>query len=524
MSNLFGKLFLGKFGYAKGLTPWRIFYLGMVYVALPIGLFHWYVTLSVLQIADIMLSDYAEDAEVKLKPFYTWNGDFGVRDLRIQPSDASIPALTVGEIRLVTPGWLWTLDLFNPPSGEKRHNLFSRKGRNSAAVDALGKLFGGGEKEPEGLIPPARRLAVVMTDAHVTFAGFLPEDLEEPSLGSVGMVSGLPLEAEGCSGDHYWSAEDVTLMGMSYPGSKVTWQYEVTTPGSLTITSSIDSPGIGYGESSETLKLEKPDHYLTSDEDGTLTELRWHYVDRGFNEKRNKYCASRDHVPSAEFLQRHLAAFRRLAAAGGYAPTPEVEARLMHFAEKGGELTVVAHPDTSIAFEHYAQYTPDARARLFNATIEASGMGPPIPLVVTSVPAQPIPEDFNGTTWELIARERGIAVKPAADSDRARPQLAGMAPKPAAEAAPVQAMDSKVTPEDDFADDPASKKHANEIAFADLKNFIGHTVRVELDSGHRIGVLESATAGTVVVRVRAVSGQASLTFTKQSVVRVTRLN
>ncbi len=522
MSNLLGKLFLGKFGYSKGLTPWRVFYLGMVYVALPIGLFHWYVTFSVLQIADIMLSDYAEDADVKLKPFYTWSGDFGVRDLRIQPTDSSIPALTVGEIRLVTPGWLWTLDLFNPPSGERRHNLFSRKGRNAAAVDALGKLFGAGEKEPEGLIPPARRLAVVMTDAHISFAGFLPEELEEPSLSSVGMVSGLPLEAEGCASDHYWSAEDVTLMGMSYPGSKVTWQYDVVGPGSLAITSSIESPGIGAGEFTETLKLDKPERYLTSDEDGTITELRWHYTDAGFNEKRNKYCASRDHVPSAEFVQRHLAAVRRLLAADGYAPTPEVESRYQRFAEKGGELTVVAHPDTSIAFEHYAQYAPDARARLFNATLEVSGTGAAIPLVVTAVAPQPIPEDFAGTTWELVARERGLAVK-TAGADRGRPQLAGMAPKPAADAAPAQTMSNKV-PEDDFAEDPAAAKHANDIAFADLKNFVGHTVRVELESGHRTGVLESATPGTIVVRVRAVSGQASLTFTKQAVVRVTRLN
>lgn len=518
MANLFGKLFLGKFGYAKGLTPWRLFYLGMVYVALPIGLFHWYVTLSIVQIADIMLSDYAEDAEVKLKPFYTWNGDFGIRDLRIQPNDSTIPALTVGEIRLVTPGWVWTLDLFNPPSGGHGHNLFSRKGRNAAAVDALGRLFGAGDKEPEGLIPPARKLAVVMKDAHVSFDGFLPEGLEMS-----GMVSGLPYEAEGCSSDHYWSAEDVTLMGMSYPGSTVSWQYEVQTPGSVTVTSSIESPGIGAGEMSETVTLAKPERYLTSDEDGKLTELRWHFADYGFNEKRNKYCSSRDHVPSAEFIQRHLAAVRRLAAVGGYALTPEVESRYQHFAEKGGELTVVAHPDTSIAFEHYAQYAPDARARLFNATIEVSGTGAAIPLTVTAVQPQPIPEDYAGTTWELIARERGLATKPASGDRAKAPTLASLAPKPAADAAPAQTISNKV-PEDDFADDPESNKHANDIAFADLKNFIGHTVRVELESGHRTGVLESATPGTVVVRVRAVSGQASLTFTKQAVLRVTRIN
>jgi hypothetical protein len=221
-----------------------------------------------------------------------------------------------------------------------------------------------------------------------------------------GTTSASPFEAEGCAEDGSWNSDELPAMGLDAKPTRLTmaWHEESDR---IVKQQSIETPGVGRVDyRAELLRRDKKSLLsLAGGDDDELALSEWHVVDEGFVAARNKFCATRDGISTAEFTERHLATVQRVLAAIGMEARESTLSSYRHFVEHGGNLDIVVNYSPTI---DAAVYNDDDWSRwLARAQAQLSVQGRNTALSVRAIDVRPFPEsDQIRSTWDIVRQEQ----------------------------------------------------------------------------------------------------------------------
>jgi hypothetical protein len=437
--------------------------------------------------------------------YYTWDGNLGIKKLRIDSMGDSASSMYMAELELDTPGWWWVLQLVNPLDGSS--SRFAR------AFDSFGGDRGG------SLLPAADSLYLRMRGLELNI-----NDLMPPGLPKFGFTTGVPFETEGCTEIRYFVPLQLQNdLQLPYKQTDLSFGFAGTGPDQVVVSMEIDAPGLVSSRFEVDWTTDQPRRFLESDGNGErVGAMRWIISDQGFNAARNRWCAEQANVDADEFQRRHITTVRRILEIYGVRLAPEVEALYSAFARNGGTLVMEAKWPTEVNAELYAQYPAEQKWQVLDARIWHDN-GAKLPLALSFVSSRPLPRAFSGSVYDLIARNADAAAAGTASpfeglGDRMREltaapgsvEAAAAAPAPAAPPAPLPKRPSRPQPTPIGLDTPS------------LIAAIGETVAIETDDGRkRIGQLTAVNKTTLTIQQRVSGGKADLDFTRERIRKVT---
>jgi hypothetical protein len=235
-----------------------------------------------------------------------------------------------------------------------------------------------------------------------------------------GTTSASPFEAEGCAEDGSWNTDELPGMGLEAKPTRLTMAWHRQSD-RIVKEQSIETPGVGRVDYRAELlaRDEKSLLSLAGGENDELTLSEWHVVDEGFVAARNKFCANKDGISTAEFTERHLATVQRVLAAIGMEARESTLSSYRHFVEQGGNLDIVVNYSPTI---DAAVYNDDDWSRwLARAQGQLSVQGRSTALSVRAIESRPFPQsDQTRSTWDIVRQEQ-------------EPQNARMAAAPSSE-------------------------------------------------------------------------------------------
>jgi len=162
-------------------------------------------------------------------------------------------------------------------------------------------------------------------------------------LGHIGNASASPFEAAGCAEDGAWAADEFPAMGLSPGPTSLTLAWS-NDDGRLTETQAIETPGVGRAEyRGEITWIEGRDF-----DDLNIHKTEWHIKDEGFVAARNRFCAQKDGITPAQFVERHVAVAQRWLQLDGLEARESSLAAYRKFAESGGTLDLVINYSPAI--------------------------------------------------------------------------------------------------------------------------------------------------------------------------------
>lgn len=474
-------IFYGTFIHEKKLTGKRALYLGVVWIVIPLFIVHALINTFVGALFQLALTGYADVAKISYRqPYYTWTGDLGIRELSITPlEDASdFSPLTAKNLRIDMPSW-------------------------GVLMQVAGALDTGDSGDPESeassmeFINKIDHVGIHLEGLKTEFDDGLPDVLSY-----FGLSSASPFESEGCIADVYWSGSEVAKMGIADNGVDLNFTLStLKTSGQITLKGTLKAPAAAQVNFEQHYKATKLSDFIESEEkDRIHTYQRIEVRDAGFTKARNSFCAKRDGITEAEFVERHLQAIQRLLLMQGFHAGASVEATYRAYL-KNGYLKIEAKPSANVRPEDYRQYAAADQFKLYNAEISSSGITP-VALQMDVLPAKPIPYDFVGSTWDWVAVE--IANPEAGLDNKSGAKKASLSGRgslfdPATPAAIVQpaVLDEVLEVED------------NTIAFGEAARHIGDRVIVTTIHGDkRYGDIESAKGNALGLRVYVAGGYA----------------
>ncbi len=249
-----------------------------------------------------LLIAFGNGADSKYKGArFAWNGDLVAKDFELEPYGPDADAkLTFERLRVDTPGWGWVIK-----------TLRGRK-----------------------LIADTDRLHVIL-EGGTSNAGL------DPSLGDLGPFgtdTASPFEAEGCMNDDVWLRSELEAMGLSPGPTTLEFDYQVKDR-LLETRVVLETPGVSKVSLLRHEALSsKVNPYLLDLTPTLATDEEWTVEDQGFVKARNAFCAKRDGIAADAFVERHVAAVKRLLAIGGLSVDQESLDAYAGFARNGGEI------------------------------------------------------------------------------------------------------------------------------------------------------------------------------------------
>jgi len=485
-------IFYGTFLGRDRLSPARFGYLLLVWAVIP--------TWIVVHMIETMIGFYffaglsgalrSHDPEHRVpevslaSPFLTFSGDIGVHDLRIRMPDDEDGThfLSAKRVLIDLPnfGAIYTLGAFS-------------KRRDSGQPTSVKEV---------GFFDSIDHVGVAIDGLQADIADDMP-----PVLRDFGTVSAAPFEAEGCQRDRRWLAADLANMGVKQEGVDLHLildtdekTHEVRLQGSL------DSPNSSRVAFTEHFRARNLSTLAMGDDrDRANTYERIEVSDAGFNRARNAFCAKRDKVTEQEFIERHIGAIQRDLQAHGMHAGADME-RIYRAYLAHGTLLIEANPSTTINRRDYDQYSVADQMRMYNAKISSGGS--PVPLVLESTPARPIPSRHEGSTWDFITQEtanpEGVQQEIAMPSGSAQP-----APTVAAAPAIAPAVAPAATPHwASSLPKPASASHGPAmLQYDELSHHVGGRVLITTQFGDlRDVTIESYAKNEIVVRAYVTGG------------------
>ena len=227
-----------------------------------------------------------------------------------------------------------------------------------------------------------------------------------------GNASASPFEAAGCLDDNVWTADEFASMGLSVkPTSfRMGWHRDGDV---LKIEQSLETPGAGRVDSIDEFNLVGS----RNSEDLELAASEWHVLDQGFVQARNNFCAEKDGVSTAEFVDRHVASVQRALRVGGLEATGTTDAAYRKFAEHGGSLDLVIR--YSPAIDAAVSEDDDWGRWLARAHAELVVDGQTQRVGMRTVSAQPLPADSEDKTLYSIVQMERSRSRPAQEPETA---------------------------------------------------------------------------------------------------------
>lgn len=460
--------------------------------ALSIGGTFAAITATVSLTADDALEPLSWVADVQYSDtFWHMNGDIGINGLRITPfqGDAS-ETISVDRITVHTPGFIWLA----------RASTASPEERTPGVLPD-------GSIEPS--LPPMDRLGVTIEGLRFAAQSYLPEHLSW-----VGLDSAAPFEAAGCGTEDYFSPGELEDMGLPDTRQHMTVMLEAASYDVVRMSVELVTPEVSSIRIERTERTENAERWITSlaeaipPGEGRHIETLVKIEDAGFVKARNAACAKRLSITPAQFVERHMAAVKRLALVYGAVPDESILAAYRDFATNGGKLELSSRPMTEIPEEDWDQFSQADQLKLRNVTWTRNGRSQP--LAMSFVVPQPLPSSdaFVAMEQELTAElelERSLAANFGARGATAR---AKRAPKPtealAAQAPPV----------------PVSRS-GQDLRYEELKDFVGRKVRVNTQQFlGQLATVEKFSDKSVVLRVHFTGGTATYELPRESLRRI----
>lgn len=439
--------------------------------------------------------------------YYTWDGDLGLRRLRIESPDGR-SYIAVEGLELDTPSWWWTLQLVNPY--RKRTNMLSE----GLGLDSGSAIFGAGS------LPSADELHIRMRGFELELNSMLP-----PGTPSMNFTSGAPFETEGCTSVRYFVPLNLGQdLRLTYTKTDLSIGYHLDGPDKVVLEGELDAPGVMTTRFEADIKTPDSSAFVNErgKDEGELVAMRWTMADHGFVEARNRWCAEQAEIDTDEFQRRHITTVRRVLEVYGVRMTPETEAVYSSFARSGGTLLIESKPSSSVNNKLFASYSPEQRWLTLNVRIQHD-QSPAVPMTLEFIPPRRLPSAYAGSVWDLIARNAdqtpdGQQSSPFADMGanmRSMAQPAAAAAAPAAPAAPISV--AAPTPEPVKAVGPLLLA----LDTASLEAAIGKRVQVETEDGNRrVGELIAVDKKTITIRMQVSGGKADLAFSRERLSKV----
>lgn len=473
-------------------------------------------------------SPYLGWCDVKFgSPIWRLNGDIGVRDVRIVPDDPSWgDPIRIDEVVLHTPGWSWTYKLLfadtdssKPFSGRGLKGKALAGGGNRALDQMSGREDSRRSRSP---FPPADFLAIELKGLDLGMSGLLPASIDD-----TGWHSAAPFEAEGCVGDVYWSDDELQAMGLPRTKVNFRWEYRKLDSSTVAERTTLHAPGRSREEIYARVRSPDPEQHLFADESETQIQQQVFEVrDEGFVAARNRFCAERDGIEVNEFVDRHVQSVMRLLLASGWVPPPELERIYRAYAAEGSELVFSSEPDPSTRPEHYHHFAPADVWKLVNARLKSSAGEDLVRL--SAAPVRKVPEDFTGSTWDLVALERDkgllLAAMPFDENPEARLQSESFSVRTARR---ERADEEELAPTVEFAAyraEPQRTRAEVKPVVLDMRALdrqIGDRVKVVGKDGRQhIGQLVEVDARNLTLRIRMGGGYAQYAVNRAQVSRV----
>lgn len=469
---------------------------------------HFYVIHQINQFADTFVRTVGAFANAGHKGgYYTWDGNLGIKKLRIESMTGSTAGLSMSELELDTPGWWWVLQMLNPL--EDRSSRFTR---------ALARAS---DSRDGGLLPPTNSLYVHMRGFELEINDLLP-----PGLPDVGFTTGLPFETEGCSNIRYFVPLQLQSdLRLPYRQTDLSFGFQVSGSDQVLMSIQIDAPGVTRSSFEIDWKTDQPRRFLESDGAGErVAAVRWIISDQGFNAARNRWCAEQAKVDADEFQRRHITTVRRILEVYGIRMAPETEAVYSTFASTGGTLTMEAKMPAEINGQLYAQYPAEQKWQVLDPQIWHD-LDASTPMALEFVAQRPLPQAFSGSVYDLLARNADAAAAGAASpltelGARMR-SMTAPAEQSAAASAPATAP-GEPQPAPSWQRPPPPKPTVIGLDTPSLTAAIGEWISVETDDGRtRTGTLTAVNPKTLTIQMRVSGGKADLDFTRERVRKVT---
>ncbi|MFA6985293.1 MAG: hypothetical protein WC213_03710 [Arenimonas sp.] len=407
LENIFYGAWLGR----DRLSLARVAYLLLIWLLVPMWLVVRFYTmiLGLLFTAGLgMVTDGAGvDASFR-RPFFTWTGDIGLHDLRIQ-SDADQPVQHSIQIRRLL------IDMPNWGVMEQAMGAFDSSTLSDEET----------EKNNLAFIDKIDHVGLSIEGMQANLGRDLPNLLQ-----NFGLASAAPFEAEGCERDGTWIGAELEVMGIKAQGVDLRFTLSTdATAGEVHVLGRLESPHSSRVDFAQHFKARSFSAFLEKEAgDRISTYERIEVTDAGFIGTRDIFCAKRDGIAKDEFTERHIAAIQRRLQAKGLHAGDDVE-RVYRNYLVNGSLLIEANPSANVRRADYRHYSVADQQRMYNGRI-SSGDKQPVPLVLEAKASKSIPLSFTGSTWDLMVRESlDPAVLGTAGASAVSPgQGAGVAP------------------------------------------------------------------------------------------------
>lgn len=398
-ASLLETIFYGVGFGRERLSPARIAYLFLVWAVVPMWLVlrFYTVLLGLAFTAGFGALGQAKGLDISFRePFFTWTGDIGLRDLRIE-RDAQ-PVRQVVQVR--------RLEFDMPNWGAMEQMLAAaRGGEDGTGRDRSSML---------AAVDQIDHIGVSVQGMKADFFTGLPQLLH-----GFGLASAAPYETEGCQRDTRWLGTELADMGIRDDGVDLQLTLDnAREAAEVRMSGRMEAKGSSRVDFGYHFRAPSFSAFLDADAEHRIANFeRLAVTDEGFLAARRAFCAKRDGVTPAEFDQRHLQAIRRRLEAAGLQAGPELERVYGNYLAHG-TLVMEAHPSANIPRAQYAQYALADQQAMYNGTL-ASGAFKPVPVRLAAIPARPAPPGFHGSAWDLVAFEAAqppTATTMAADS------------------------------------------------------------------------------------------------------------
>ena len=411
LESIFYGTFLGR----DRLTLARIGYLLLIWIVIPLFLLVRLITMLLGMIFSAGLTAFFEESDVSFSsPFLTWTGDIGLHDLRIQPKgEGAARALLARRVLIDLPnlGALETFAAYDN-SGDASEEVTAADIAFLDKIDKVGLSIDGLEADVQDELPNILR--------------------------NFGLASAAPFEAEGCQRNDHWSGAELTGMGIQKQGVDLGFTFDTDeNTKEVRLQGQLDSPRSSRVAFTQHFRARNLSTFLLGTEkDRISTYERIEVTDAGFTAARDAFCAKRDGVSPEVFTERHIAAIQRRLQARGMRAGTDVE-RAYRAYRTNGSLLIEARPTPNVRRSDYHLYAFDDQQRMYNGMISSDTLKP-VPLAMDATRTKPIPANFEGSSWDLVALEATsptpltlsatTAAKPAAAAVPTDPRIATAAP------------------------------------------------------------------------------------------------
>lgn len=464
-------------------------------VLLLIGL-HFTLTSQMSDLGDEIVAPLSAFANASHRGgYYTWDGDLGIRRLRIE-SLGGEGYLSIEGLEVDTPNWWWTLRLANP--------LGARLNRLS---DGLGLGSGLG-------LPHADELHLRMRGIELEVNNLLPAGTPNFSL-----ASAAPFETEGCTSLRYFTSSNLIAdLGLAYERTDLSFGYRVISPEKLLVEFELNSPGVMSTRYEMELKSADASALVNDPDDQQTPEvvaLRLILQDQGFIPARNRWCSAQAQIDADEFQRRHITTVRRVLEVYGIRMTPESEAVYSSFAAKGGTLTIESQPPSTISEAAFAAYSTEQRWLTLNPRLRLN-QEPAVPMTLEFIAPRRLPRAYSGSVWDLLARNADQGGAGASPLDDLGARMRALGRKEAQTENPARAPAQPA---------PAPTRPMPVVVNLDTQSLsavIGQRVEVEtMDDKRRVGELLAVDAKTITLRLQVSGGKADLDFSRERIRKIT---